>query len=399
MTRLEQRAQILFDYGASLQVVDEMLKYSHPVPLEVAHEAAHRIHAPELHLSAWQTYAEEAERIGVLPALQKRLPQLRFPIQAQISQSDAYYTATRLGKPTDGGGVLLEHPDRLRLVLHQTPIGRLPVVIAHGRHDFVSLVQAFASKNEPEPVLDSMGACIIFNYLNWDRIDTLRRDWEAANEYPPLFAEAYWREEWRERIAPMKSLYRDTFILLSDGNYSGIGAEAVQQPADAWREESLQIRLEHEVLHYVMRCLLPVRPSPIIEEMVADWRGMVAVWENYHADHFLRFIGLEAFPIFREGGRLELYRGTPPLSEEAFALLCHLVRDASLHLATLYNTNRTLWATERGQWQFALALTSLTVEELASPHYYHYGGEALRAMGVAPTPITLPIPIAVAADR
>ena len=42
--------------------------------------------------------------------------------------------------------------------------------MAGAREDFVFLVQSLTQRNEPEPVADSMGACIVAGYNNWDRV-------------------------------------------------------------------------------------------------------------------------------------------------------------------------------------------------------------------------------------
>ena len=41
------------------------------------------------HLEAWEAYQRDAAGEGVIPALSRRLVQLRFPIAHGISQSDA----------------------------------------------------------------------------------------------------------------------------------------------------------------------------------------------------------------------------------------------------------------------------------------------------------------------
>lgn len=66
------------------------------------------------------------------------------------------------------------------------------------------------------------------------------------------------------------------------------------------------------------------------DELIADYQGIVAAnGGRYRADWFLRFIGLEAFPEYRQGGRLQNYRGQPPLSDGAFKILQVLVKDAA----------------------------------------------------------------------
>ena len=46
----------------------------------------------------------------------------------------------------------------------------------------------------------------------------------------------------------------------------------------------------------------------------------------------MQFIALESFPDYREGRRLQNYRGQPPLSDGAFKILQILVKDAAENL-------------------------------------------------------------------
>jgi hypothetical protein len=70
----------------------------------------------------------------------------------------------------------------------------------------------------------------------------------------------------------------------------------------------------------------------VLEELVADWVALVTADGGYRVDLARRFLGLEAFPEFRPGGRLEVYRGSPPLSDDAFEVVQRLAVEA---MATL----------------------------------------------------------------
>jgi hypothetical protein len=96
-------------------------------------------------------------------------------------------------------------------------------------------------------------------------------------------------------------------------------------------------------------------------------------------------LGLESFPHYREGGRLQNYRGQPPLSDGAFKILQRLVKAAAKNLET-FDRNYTQrisrgdckgerpkglasaspFAPTEQQTRMLMALTSLTIEELAS---------------------------------
>ena len=55
-------------------------------------------------------------------------------------------------------------------------------------------------------------------------------------------------------------------------------------------------------------------------------------WGHYRADWFLRFMGLESFPDYRTGGRLENYQDESLLSIGAFKILQRLVKVAAENL-------------------------------------------------------------------
>ena len=89
------------------------------------------------------------------------------------------------------------------------------------------------------------------------------------------------------------------------------------------------IRLEHECTHYFTRRLFGSAKNHLLDELIADYRGIVAAIGQFRADWFLRFMGLENYPNYRACGRLGYYRGDPPLSEQAFGLLQTLVQRAA----------------------------------------------------------------------
>ena len=85
--------------------------------------------------------------------------------------------------------------------------------------------------------------------------------------------------------------------------------------------------------HYFTRRVFGSMPNNMLDELIADYQGIVAAnGGRYRADWFLRFIGLESFSDYREGRRLQNYRGQPPLSEGAFKILQILVKDAAENL-------------------------------------------------------------------
>jgi hypothetical protein len=180
------RVDVLRNFGASSLEVEELLRYNenifHPngatYPVELTL-------APEPHIAAWEEYAIASQTVGVFEELSTRLVQFQFPIQEDISKSEAYRAATRSGLAVDGikeaTGLILKQPEKLQLIIHQSFAGSIPVLLAGNREDFVSLVQALTKRNEPQPIPESMGACIVKGFNNWDRIRQYRQQWEAKN--------------------------------------------------------------------------------------------------------------------------------------------------------------------------------------------------------------------------
>ncbi len=122
-------------------------------------------------------------------------------------------------------------PAKLQLQLYPSPAGRIPIIVATRREDFVSLVRALAMKNEPVAIPGSMGSVTVAGYNDWSRIRRLREKWES--EHPT----GDWSIEF-ERIIPRKELYQDRFIILSDGPYSGVSAKDMGVMDKEWRRLS-----------------------------------------------------------------------------------------------------------------------------------------------------------------
>jgi hypothetical protein len=362
----QERAKILAEFGASDREIEELLAYNQNVFIQDNISSSLQFPLPsEPHIAAWQEYLAEAETKGTWATLKQALMQLKFPIQAGISQTEAYRAATRKGiEPSEGTGLVLQQPEALQLSIYQSLAGAISVILTTNRNDFVSLVRAITKRNEPVNIPDSMGACMVAGYNNWDRIRRYRQQWLATN------SESDWSKEFSQLITH-KELYQDRFIILSDGFYSNVQSAKLGLTADEWRRLSLTIRLEHECTHYFTRRVFNSMRNNLLDELIADYRGIVAATGTYKADWFLHFLGLESFPHYREGGRLQNYRGQPPLSDGAFKILQKLVKSAAENLETFDRQYSQVSRGDcKGERPFAptelMALTSLTIEELAS---------------------------------
>lgn len=346
--RDSRRAEVLGSLGAGEPERAELLAYNENVFQSADLSGVTFPLADEPFVATWEEYAR-----GGMASLQQALPQLSFPVKRGISETEDYRAATRKGLAVRGPGLPLANAAGCEIRLHATPAGRIPLLIVAERDDFVQLVRALTMRNEPQPVPASMGACMVAGFNNWDRMARYRAGWEAANPAGDWAAEF-------QRIVPQKHLYQDRFIILSDGPYSGVPAETLGLNEAEWRRMSLAIRREHECAHYFTRRVFNSMRNNILDELIADYCGIRAATGRYRADWFLRFAGLEDFPRYREGGRLQNYRGT--LSGAAFLVLQRLVVEAARNLEAFDQAGD-----DADLPRMLVTLSHFTLEELAAP--------------------------------
>jgi hypothetical protein len=361
----EGRAALWHSLGATAEQTRELLGYARS-EFDLSRAPADFPLPDEPFVAAWTGYVEEAGRVGVWACLRDRLVQLRFPIEPGVSESPAYRAATRRGvwPAPESRGLELARPGELRLFLAETPVGRVPVILATTREDFVALVRALAHRNEPRVIPDAVGATIIGGYNNWDRIASLRRAWEAdSTSGSPLEWAARWREIVRE-----PGLYQDRFIVLGSGPYSGAAAADVGLGEAEWTRSSLAIRLEHECTHHFTGRALGSMRNRLADELIADYMGIVAATGSFRADWLLRFLGLERHPVYRPGGRLEEYRGDLALDGGSFRVLGAAVERCARNLEAI-DRLRPPWtrspSSAADKAEMILALAAIGLEGLA----------------------------------
>jgi hypothetical protein len=321
--------ELMQAYGADESEIAELLAYNCNVFQLPAIGDLDNL-PPEPCVGVWAEYACAAESLGAVNVLRSHLVQLQFPIQAGISNTVEYRSATRQGKsPVDANPLMLVRPEGVQIQIHPTLAGDIPVITIDERADFVALVRAITKRNEPHPIPDSMGACIVGGYNNWHRVRRYQQQWLDANQSQDPLAD---RSIAFQEMLRQPELYQDRFILIGRGAYSNITADRVGLTEAEWLDRSHIIRLEHECTHYITRRWFGSMRNNILDELIADYRGIVAAWGSYRADWFLMFIGLEGYPEYRQGGRLENYISEPPLSAGAFVVLQRLVKAAADNL-------------------------------------------------------------------
>lgn len=317
-------AERFLAFGASGTEADELIQYTEnqfrlpsvlpdfPLP-------------DETFVGVWRNYAELTTDAGSIEPLRTKLVQLAFPVQRGMSEDLSYQAATRKGilpeNPLETGA-FLRRADRCRLSIHDSFAGGIAVITADEREDFETLVRVFTCRNEPREIPLSMGATMISGYNNWDRIRLLKER---------FFEEGGSAQEWSTEFSKVKEsrhLYQDRFILLSNGAYSGVDASSLGLERANWIALSRIIRLEHEYAHYFTRRVFGSMQNNLLDEILADYAGLRCAFNSFNSEYMLHFLGLERFPEYREGGRLQNYRGTPPLSTGAYEVLRHVVRQA-----------------------------------------------------------------------
>lgn len=353
---LTAKYDLLSAYTDEEQVLEELRVYTQNNFWVPDRQLAGQVLADEPQITTWEKYLAEAEKKGVYTTLRRYLVQFQFPIQEQISETSAYRQATRRGSCTttmsEASGLALSDLDGLELFLYPSIAGRIPVLVTAHREDFKSVVRALCYRNEPQSLPDSMGAVLVRGLNNWDRV---RQVQQAA-------ALGQIKGDWRQQ----RALYQDSIIVLSRIPYSNVPAQALQLTEEDWLEKSLKIRLAHECAHYYTLRQFGRMNVNMHDELIADYFGICAVRPHFSADWFLRFIGLEDYPVCRPAGRLHNYLGTPPLTTKARQILQTLLHQAAYNVA-IFDEQISL-EEDPQRMNRLTTLCSLSVPEMAAPN-------------------------------
>ncbi len=323
---------ILREYTTSSSIIDELCAYTENKFVNQTEDViAESINATdEPSLSIWEDYLKQSKEIGIFPALQQNLVQLQFPIRKNISQTTEYRASTLKGIMPDRkiakGGLGLNEIDALDFFIYESFAGKIPVIVTSNNEDFVSLIRALTYRNEPVKIPESMGAAMIKGLNNWDRIHRLKAEWVKKN---PI---GNWNDEFQRNVLPNRNLYQEKLIILSKKPYSGPAAKPKGVSDKIWLEYSMKIRLEHECTHLHTLKTYGSMNNNMFDELISDYMGITKVLGKFNSDWFLQFVGLENYPKYREGGRLQNYVNKPKLSKEAIIILRTLVRNAAMNL-------------------------------------------------------------------
>lgn len=240
---------------------------------------------------------------SVIAVLAERYPQLY--LDPDKDETGAYQEIVRQGRvPEEKNLTQYTQDPGDRMETMDTPAGPAEIVLLRERSDFEIFIRnMMAAKNGPrEPVPPTQGAATLVAF-NWGKIHGHRKAFllsEAlrGNQAPD------WNAEFR-RFTADKSNYQDLLVVLSDGPYSAVSAEAVGLSEEEWKEKSYLIRKYHECTHVICRKLYPGQTDAVYDELAADAIGIYAAFGRFDPEMEKMFLGIEGDAYV--GGRLENY--------------------------------------------------------------------------------------------
>ncbi|WP_415329011.1 DUF7005 family protein [Chryseobacterium sp. MMS23-Vi53] len=278
----------------------------------------------------WRKYIENDNSTNNIPfkKLRECYPQLNFPIEEDIEKNPSYRDATLKGMFIQSDFALkLNNESEINVKIFKNIAYDIPVITVPDGSDFETLIQSLIYKNNPVNIPKSMGATLISGINNWKKLNDLKQKWTEKN------SSASWNEEFSNNILPNTYLYKDKIILLSTKPYSNVDAEKLNLNNDEWQKISLNIRLEHECVHLYTLKKYGSATNNLHDELVADYIGIITSAGNYQKKWMLTFMGLENFPEYRKGARLENYLSGMNLSENEFIRLTEIIKNAIENIA------------------------------------------------------------------
>jgi len=211
----------------------------------------------------------------------------------------------------------------LETKLFQSFGGRIPVMRMRDRTEFEALICAIFYKGEKREIPLSMGALTI--------------------------------KGWKDVTGQSHRA-----ILLSSGYYSAVQPGEIGLTPEDWREKSYIIRLIHECTHYYTLRAYGFMNNALKDELIADTMGIIEAFGEYRRELFLRFMGLENYPEYRWGGRLQNYRPRDrEMPEEEFAEFRRAAYEASGELEKHIRENSKYLRDAKGKLELLSRLAEI----------------------------------------
>lgn len=317
----------------------------------------------ESDIQFWDACLEKNDGRNIFDLLKRCYPQLNFPIETGIEKTELYKDFVLRGKTNLinlTASLELTDLESIKLEVNESIGGKIPILTISNQEDFVKIIQSLLHKNNPVEIPSSMGAALINGINNWERLNTIKNNWLANN---PL---GNWNTEF-SNVIQNKSLYKDKLIVLSTKPYSNVPASQLGLSYDLWISYSVTIRKEHEFTHLYTLIRYGLASNNLHDELIADYIGIIKAIGYYDKAWMLNFMGLEEYPKYRRGARLENYVKDNMLSPEDFKQLIRIVKNA---IETIADFDKSIGKLNSVKDQIcridALCETGLTA--LASPN-------------------------------
>lgn len=314
----------------------------------------------EAGIQYWEDLARKskADKI-VFDELKKCYPQLNFPIELEIEKKEEYKDVVLRGKTENislTSSLKLNDYKNISLRVIESIAGKIPVITVPDKEDFKAILQSLLHKNNPVAIPQSMGAALINGINNWQKIAGLKSDWLATNE------RGNWGKEFYANVLPNYSLYKDKLIVISTNPYSNVSAKQLGLNESVWLSYSVSIREEHECTHLYTLKKFGVASNNLHDELIADYIGIVKTINQYNKSWMLLFMGLENYPEYRQGARLENYISNTKLD---FKKLIRIIKMAIENIS-IFHESQGILKSDRDQMCRIDALCATSLQELSS---------------------------------
>lgn len=242
--------------------------------------------------------ASEFKGTHPIKYLAENYPQLYLPVKTGMKDSAIYKNIIQRGDRYQEENLNFSLSLKDTLKFYNTPVGDVPILYFHERKDFIRFIRIMYYGCEPVDLPDSMGAVMITGIINWNTIRKHRKEYESAGN-------SDWAQEFR-RFTGNKSNYTDTILVVNRGGYSGLDYKETKYSPEEWEAISLNIRIYHELTHFVYRKLHPGVKVPVLDEIIADSTGLLYGLGKYDSDLAKKFLGIHK-DYYEKGKRLENY--------------------------------------------------------------------------------------------
>ncbi|MBE8726453.1 DUF7005 family protein [Flavobacterium hungaricum] len=294
----------------------------------------------ETGIKYWEDFAGQSTKDKlVFDELKKCYPQLNFPVEPEIDKKEEYKDLVLRGKTQNTKlPFLLKLNDYKNITLRigESIAGKIPIITVPDKDDFIAILQCLLYKNNPKHIPNSMGAVLINGLNNWQKIAVLKNDWSAAN------IAGNWAEEFYRNVLPNYSLYQDKLIVISTKPYSNVSARQLGLNESLWLSYSISIRIQHEFAHLYTLKKFGTASNNLHDELIADYIGIVKTIGQYNKSWMLIFMGLENYPDYRQGARLENYISDNKLSKEDFNQLIKIIKMAIENISIFHESQGNL---------------------------------------------------------